>query len=494
MRKIVFCIGLLISLCIGRLSAQTVKPDPFLKTDRIVEYDYATKLFQNILPFDDPFTLKIKNLPVNVDSLTISFYEIRGNYNLFKNGKDTITEAQFIALKKIKKYEVNGWARIAGNDSTFAYIPIPFSLKPNAKYVFTVAETRITNLTNSEKEEIKELIRTNDVLGGFVDNIARTYIASNKSFRNVRSEAGTFNNLVQSELKKHDPSLKYVQTAADLDTLETGLAEFFRSIKSYYRELESLEKSIPDSNVTSKARVTAVKRVISESASWWDIANDTSLAGRIRSALDGFKDSLALPSLKAKVDDAKEALNDVTTQLAAVTNDLLDNTILVNVYRSTGLGQTYLVNMVDQANFYIGLDVGYAYIGNFSRFAGYSGLNIYFRPVNKNIPLSKYKNWLDILATRASLLVGITIESIEKINVRKGIVGTKGIILGAGVRLNSWFRINGGGLLYYRYDNNPIMNSDRYSTKVSPFISASIDIDVQQLIGGLGTSIFKTAQ
>jgi hypothetical protein len=146
--------------------------------------------------------------------------------------------------------------------------------------------------------------------------------------------------------------------------------------------------------------------------------------------------------------------------------------------------------MTDQADRYIGLDMGAAYVGNFSRIHTYYGLNIYLRPVNKNIPLSRYKNMGDFFLTRSSILLGITFSSIEKENIRKGILDTKGVILGAGFRIVSFFRVNAGGLLYYRYPTNPLQDPERYSARMSPFVSLSFDLDMEELLGAVGKSIF----
>lgn len=494
MRIIFSCIVLLACLPPGKLAAQTARPDPFTVTDKVVEYDYGRKVFTTVLPFDDPFTLKIVKLPKDISNLYITFYEIRGNYNLFKKkDDDSITEEQFKALKKIKKYALNRWIRT--NDSTFAYIPIPFSLQPNAKYVFSMENETRRALADAEKETVRTIIINDNDISDFLNNMSRTYIGTRKALGNIQKEGAALTDIVKKSLKQNDTALRFDPPADNQHRIDSSLMEFVLALKGYYDRLNAIAAdslSPSDTSNIVKQKVLIAKRLAGQRVNWWQIAHDPSRASRVLQELNSINTSTLTPPQKQDIADANEALNDAVKLLNQIATDMVQNAIMVHVYKSSGMAPTYFVNMVDQANWYIGLDVGYAYIGNFSRFVTYSGLNIYFRPVNKNIPLSRYKNVWDIVATRASLLVGVTVGSIEKANVRKGIVGNSGIILGTGFRLNSWFRINGGALLYYRYDGNPIMNNDRYSAKASPFISASIDIDVQQLLGALGTSIFKT--
>jgi len=146
---------------------------------------------------------------------------------------------------------------------------------------------------------------------------------------------------------------------------------------------------------------------------------------------------------------------------------------------------------VKNAKLYITLDLGCAYVWRMDRVLPYTGVNIYFRPVNRNIPLRTYKEFWDYLGVRTSLLLGVTLSSVEKTDVRKGLFGNLALVLGAGFRPIPFLKINGGCMVYYSYSSNPLVSREHYHTTLSPFVSLSIDMDVKPLFAGIGESIFK---
>jgi hypothetical protein len=184
-------------------------------------------------------------------------------------------------------------------------------------------------------------------------------------------------------------------------------------------------------------------------------------------------------------------LNDAIKKRDIWLNTLVEATISENTYKIFTLGATYRADFVKNAKLYLSLDLGAAYVGNVDRVFTYTGVNIYFRPVNKNIPLSMYTSPKEWFATRTSFLIGITMNSIEEPNVRKGLIGNSALVLGGGVRLVPFAKINAGCFVYYKYDNNPLISQTRYHTAFSPFVSISIDLDVKPLFAGIGEAIFK---
>lgn len=146
-------------------------------------------------------------------------------------------------------------------------------------------------------------------------------------------------------------------------------------------------------------------------------------------------------------------------------------------------------NYAGNAAAYISLDLGLAFFPDFRRsaYAPYAGANIYFRPVNKEAYLNVTDFPRDILQ-RVALIVGTTITTIEETDRRKGLFGHSGLLLGLGMRVQSYIRVSSGAVLFLALDPHPL--GDDRDLAVSPFISASIDLDIANLFGGVRTTVF----
>jgi hypothetical protein len=147
-----------------------------------------------------------------------------------------------------------------------------------------------------------------------------------------------------------------------------------------------------------------------------------------------------------------------------------------------------------RANSYISLDAGLLAAYGIRQIVPYFGANLYFRPVNKNAPLSLCREqqkedpatncWL----RRFSLTFGITASGIKDEGRTEDLFSGYSALMGAGWRLTDYWRVTGGVLVLrsYRDDESrrPIINA-------APAISTSLDIDVVGLLGKVGGALFK---
>ena len=125
---------------------------------------------------------------------------------------------------------------------------------------------------------------------------------------------------------------------------------------------------------------------------------------------------------------------------------------------------------------YVSLDVGVLYAGDLSIGALYVGTNIYFRPVNKDAPLTAVSS----VGRRLALTVGLTISSVadKDQRTRSDLFWHQSLVLGAGYRITSSLRGGGGALVFRQADPNPLVTN--LSAAVTWYASLSFDFDVMK--------------
>jgi hypothetical protein len=158
-----------------------------------------------------------------------------------------------------------------------------------------------------------------------------------------------------------------------------------------------------------------------------------------------------------------QALAQVMNQLS---DDLEQNVTLI----ATSIGQ-----FATRHAWYIGADLGFAWIPGIEETTPYIGTNVYFRPVNKDAPLV---GETDSFSRRASAMVGVTVaSSLDRGRVRENLFDHRMLLLGGGLRLNDSLRIAGGILAFKAPDPNPFIDNTRL--KYTFFVSGSVDWDVR---------------
>jgi hypothetical protein len=143
-----------------------------------------------------------------------------------------------------------------------------------------------------------------------------------------------------------------------------------------------------------------------------------------------------------------------------------------------------------QHSWYVAADLGVGVAPRINRVVPYVGTNIYFRPVNKSADLGDPRLEGSIFLRRFSMLLGATMQDINESGQREGLFANRGLILGAGLRLNRSIRISAGSLLFRELDPNPLVNSKHLGGTY--FFSVSFDWDVRDSFAGFGKAVGLT--
>ncbi|MES2107972.1 MAG: hypothetical protein V4577_04460 [Bacteroidota bacterium] len=128
---------------------------------------------------------------------------------------------------------------------------------------------------------------------------------------------------------------------------------------------------------------------------------------------------------------------------------------------------------------YISLDAGIGYNHSFQSFFTNYGVNFYFTPVDKSVPLKTFasKPWLYILKT-VSLNVSIVNNYFNNSNVSNRYVsllgGNKDVFLGLGYRFSRVAKFNIGFDGYYLTYNNPQTTNKYFDAR----LCASLSLDI----------------
>lgn len=149
---------------------------------------------------------------------------------------------------------------------------------------------------------------------------------------------------------------------------------------------------------------------------------------------------------------------------------------------TTGNGNTF-------QNYYISADLGFVYMPDISEAVPYVGTNIYFRPVNKNAPLSQRGGFW----RRFAVTVGLTLDKIADDEMtRQDFSGNQSLVVGAGLRMTESIRLGFGALVFKKRDTSPLV--DDVTTGVTPYVSVSFDWNVAKTFKGIGSTFFGGVQ
>lgn len=124
---------------------------------------------------------------------------------------------------------------------------------------------------------------------------------------------------------------------------------------------------------------------------------------------------------------------------------------------------------------YWSADEGVAHAWDLGETFSYTGVNVYFSPVNKKAPLRSFtlsESW----RRRFALMVGVSNDDIDIPGVEPHF-GDRFLLLGAGIRLTDHLRFSTGVLLFDETDPDPLVDAKR-NEAYSPFASFSLDVNV----------------
>lgn len=216
-------------------------------------------------------------------------------------------------------------------------------------------------------------------------------------------------------------------------------------------------------------------------------------------------------SLSGRLQITQQRLNTTRTTLgtaiANLTNYEATFASIIARFRFTLEDQFLLTGNSDETfetrgGWYIGADAGLAIVPKISEIQPYYGANIYFAPINKNADYSlaairaNYGVGQRVgvgiwLMKHACIHVGIIPNSITNADKRiENTWGNNTALFGAGLRLGPAFRITYGAAVVRGFD--PDVLSTQKKLKPTPYISASVDVNLLKFFGKVGTLLNLT--
>lgn len=195
-----------------------------------------------------------------------------------------------------------------------------------------------------------------------------------------------------------------------------------------------------------------------------------------------------LNSLTELIGSSVENLQEIQSELAFIKESLEMRKEAIDTYVSQLGNQvradvivngTSVGNLNTRHSWYVSADVGLAWATDIDEVFSYFGTNIYFRPVNKNAPLKGFQFF-----RRFSIMIGLTLQDLEKSGHRESTVGSQMLVIGGGLRLTGSMRVSGGALVFKKPDPDPLVSDADLA--LSPFISLSFDWNVASTLGDLG--------
>ena len=140
-------------------------------------------------------------------------------------------------------------------------------------------------------------------------------------------------------------------------------------------------------------------------------------------------------------------------------------------------------------HYFITADLGLLYSWGVSKLVPYAGTNIYFRPVNPDVPLSQKGGF----GRRFSVTLGYTLQGIADTNevTRKDLFGGGSLVVGAGLRLTESIRLAAGALVFIKESSNPLVTDERVSA--TPYLSLSFDWKIAKTFAVIGQKLFSSA-
>ncbi|SEN81719.1 hypothetical protein SAMN05192574_104242 [Mucilaginibacter gossypiicola] len=461
-----------------------------------VTYDMSTGTFDRVLPFDRPFMFYFKGIPANVSYIEIVL--IKDNLKPFKKPKPGTYGPNDLDVYAVK-LKSDRWERpdgAVGANINECKVRSRWKMLPNTSYSVDIITGIKSTLTSAQKSDLKAKLQASLKVSGLITTLARTGLAGTFDANALINQKNTESRQVLSE------AVKDVNPNYDLSGLDPAKATItVQNLLSNFQLMMNATDKLFDmttapSYAATHAKIVNLQTALKTTINWGVITKDDAEYKTIVQSLKTINDAIAADDgnkaiFTQKTADIQSKLDNVPNLRDAISKQFIEDVILPNTYIYLRQNDTYVDDFQKNAKLYVNLDVGYAYVGRMDRGLAYSGFNIYFRPIDRSVPLSQYDSFGDWLAVRSSLLIGITLASVEQDNVRKGFIGNKGLMLGYGFKLISFFKINAGTMVNYRYNNNPLLSTDHYHTSLSPFVSFSIDLDAKSLLSGIGDSIFK---
>jgi len=480
--KIINCI-VIILFCIGSNNISFCQSD-----SKTVMFDWQAQSFDNSLPFDEPFKIQIKNIDINVDTLSLKILRLGD------------ADANQILIDS-KYYE-----KLPGQQLTF-YIQkglpvtsVEFAkLEPNKHYVMIFFGTRIQQPSPKEQSSFALFIKNNVEFKNEIKNVLKQNGYFDQDTALIVAEINKYVKLFNSNyffdtstLRKNPDILFpiYVAKASQntaakkIQEVKTNLDKTITELKKpellnrFKTKIKDLEPLIPSDDKID----TPIPYLQNHSFDQY--------IEQYKMILDEIKqiDSAFWSLVKGNIFLQDESIDKAQQDADAAIQNIADN-IASNLAEPGSIFVLYNLNnsipgtLESKASVYISQSAGAGYSIRTGNILSYLTYSFFFRPVNQEIALSTYSK-KNFLAVRLCLNAGITLNNISsnKNGVISGILGDKAIVLGGGFRLLSFLKFDMNGLLYYLNDPNPLINHKRLNC--SPMIGFSLNLNIAKLLAG----------
>lgn len=173
---------------------------------------------------------------------------------------------------------------------------------------------------------------------------------------------------------------------------------------------------------------------------------------------------------KTRLREIKGALTHLQESLQAnlvkVTNAIVGDVVML---QASNIG-----SFLTRQKSYISADFGILYSFDAEQGLPYLGTNVYFRPVNKQAPLTGWSPWKRLGAT-----IGLTLGEFDT-DRAEPLFSSQNLLTGVGFRVTEAIRL-GGGVVFFREKSADSLSTEKV-TVFSPYASVSFDADVQALV------------
>jgi hypothetical protein len=209
------------------------------------------------------------------------------------------------------------------------------------------------------------------------------------------------------------------------------------------------------------------------------IATDVRVAAPLLAVSDLRAAALAATGLSGSAQRMSLALQTRATLVASLQADFVA-ALTSSVYLG---GETYAQSDTEKS-LHVSADAGFAAASEVDEILPYAGANIYFRPINKDVPLGELsRTGILTWQHRWSLTLGMTVSSIEKTKVRTDLFSNKALVVGFGRRMTDVVRLSFGVVVFKEKDANPVIQAD--SVAATPYIGVSWDLNLARNFPGL---------
>lgn len=448
----------------------------FTQNPLLVKYNYETKILDKPFPFDQSFTVRITKIPDGWDSVTIKIREVKNlRKHVKKLSKDLpciTNEKIFGELKPKYKYTFNREQYCKGDSLEFTQLAY---FAPNTDYVIDISREQRQGLSKAEEEGLIKYLDEKQIVKNLVKKLAEDAVNTSKqeTLDYLTLYLLNLNDGFSRAINTYNCDYKFKDfTRAELINQLATITDFSTNLINLNDEIDEFYKAASkNDNVTKRDFVTDFKTIDLDNFEKLDAfysqwKKDAEVAGL------NISDYIKMDFF----DNFKFSLKNVLE----ITQVISKNVVKQRVSFATTIGTTYFSGATENARTYLSFDAGYGANMTARDAFPYLGVNIYLRPIKREIPLKHYRgNLCDYFGSHFSLLVGMTTNSIESDPMRGGLIGNKAILLGGGFRVLPWLKLNYGRMVYYDMPANPLVNR-RYLAS-DGFISASIDADVVEI-------------